>query len=166
MDLYSDSETFPALFCPFLITPCSNRRGHKSALQTCATPGPRSGAEIQLQAHDQASEEISPFQDLLPTVSVIPRSPDTPTGNVQQLPTFHTSKSCLISNIPGHDLLPDCRKSWQACRMSGLGNTKVPFHTHHPYGLVLLASPVHCPYIYSDVRPEDQKTTCKIHVQL
>lgn len=37
MDLYSDSETFPALFCPFLITPCSNRRGHKSALQTYAT---------------------------------------------------------------------------------------------------------------------------------
>lgn len=35
--LYSGSETFPALFCPFLITPCSNRRGHKSALQTCAT---------------------------------------------------------------------------------------------------------------------------------
>lgn len=24
-------------FCPFLITPCSNRRGHKSALQTCTT---------------------------------------------------------------------------------------------------------------------------------
>lgn len=35
----------------------------------------------------------------------------------------------------------------------GLGiSTTVPFHTHHPCGLVLLASPVHSPYIYLDVR--------------
>lgn len=37
MDLSSGSETFPALICPFPITPYSNRRGHKSALETCGT---------------------------------------------------------------------------------------------------------------------------------
>ena len=56
MDLYSGSETFPALFfCPFLITSCSNRKGHKSALRTCGTPqdhgaGLRSRSKLMGQA--------------------------------------------------------------------------------------------------------------------
>lgn len=124
MDLYSGSETFPALFFySFLITSCSNRSGHKSALQTCSSPGSQRMAEIQFQAHGPSFSKnpLLALQDHLPAASIMSIT-QKPPGKVQQLPSIHTSQSCFISNIPGYDLLPDCRKSWQAHGMSGFGN--------------------------------------------